>query len=213
MSFYDLYNKINGGEPSKFGVQYDLEDYTKQLTSSPVNGTEDGTWALTPLTQDDMSRYAADDVVDAYTKMHQGKNPLGLGDPLDDEGMKQYTGMPNESVLNEEDKKIWRAKRGDIIDLWGKLRPYLPINAEPVPRHHEGTRYRYDGIRITGTSSFVNAILSRVKDLLRYDNYPGLKVDVEYEQIKTKEHQLKEGPRFVCYIHVAQDKVKVPPQK
>jgi len=209
LSFYDFYNVMNGGKPAK-PLHYDLEDYTKQITNSPVNGMEGGTWELTPLEGEDFARYSHDDVVDAYTKIHQGKSPTALGEPLDDAGMSKYAGMPNESVLNEEDKKVWRAKRPDIIDLWSKLRPYLPINAEPVPHHHEGTRYRYDGIRITGTSTFINAILSRVKDILRYDNYPGLKVDVEYEQIKTKEREMKEGPRFVCYIHVTEKPIKYP---
>jgi len=206
LSFYDFYNKMHGGEPAK-PAQYDMEDYTKQVTSSPVNGAGGG-WELTPLEGDDFARAATDDVVDAYVKMHQGKNPCGMGEPLDDEGLAKYTGIPTEGTLNEEKKeKVWRAKRQDIIDLWGRLRPFLPLDPQPVPQQHEGTRYRYDGLRITGTSSFINSILSRLKDLLRYDNYPGMKVDVEYEQIQTKEHQLKEGPRFVCYVHVVEEKI------
>jgi len=197
-----MYDRLHG--PARQPLSYELDDYVSQITSSPVNTAATGNWDLTPLEDEDMARYAHDDVVDAYKKMHQDKSPTALGEPLDDEGMKKYTGMTTEWVITE-DKKPWRAKRQEIIDLWTKLRPYLPINAEPIPTHHEGTRYRYDGLRITGKPSFINAILSRLKEFLRYDNYPGLKLDIEYEQIASKEHTLKEGPRFVCYIHVVEE--------
>ncbi len=106
-------------------------------------------------------------------------------------------------------QKPWKAKRDEILMLWKNIRPYLPIDAETVPKEHEGTRYRYDGIRITGRSRFVNAILSRMKDFLHYDGQPGAKLDVEYQQIETKEGELQSEPRFVCYIHLMEDKPEV----
>ena len=64
MDFYQFYNQINGGKPYENGdneppASYNFLDYVSQLTKSPVNGTENGTWDLTPLTQDDMLRYAS----------------------------------------------------------------------------------------------------------------------------------------------------------
>ena len=106
---------------------------------------------------------------------------------------------------NFVEQKNWKAKRDDILQMWNTIRPYLPINAEPVPHEHFGTRYRYDGIRITGTAQFINAILSRMKDFLRYENHPGVVLDVEYEKIKTKEKEPIDVPRYVCYIHVMED--------
>jgi hypothetical protein len=107
-----------------------------------------------------------------------------------------------------EQKKPWKAKRDDVLSLWRNIRPYLPIDAETVPEEREGTRYRFDGIRITGRSSFINAILSRMKEFLRYDAQPGVKLDVEYHKIETKEGVLQSEPRFVCYIHLMEDKPK-----
>jgi hypothetical protein len=101
--------------------------------------------------------------------------------------------------------KSWKAKRQDVIDLWQKIRPYMPIQIQPVPQQHSGTRYRFDGIRITGTSGFINSVLSRLKDLLKYENSPGMKLDVEYQQIENKEGDLREA-RYVCYIHVTEKK-------
>jgi hypothetical protein len=100
------------------------------------------------------------------------------------------------------EEKSWKAKRDDILELWRNVRPYLPIEAEVVPARHKGTRYRYDGVRITGRPKFINSILSRLKDFLRHEGQPGVRLDIEYEQIETKEGSILEGPRFVCYIHL-----------
>jgi len=107
--------------------------------------------------------------------------------------------------LEENQKKVWSAKRDDVIQMWNTIRPYMPIHAQPVPLDHFGTRYRYDGIRITGTSSFINSILSRLKDFLKYDGRPGITLDVEYEQIKTKKNEPLDVQRYVCYIHVMEE--------
>ena len=111
---------------------------------------------------------------------------------------------------NFVEEKSWKAKREEILTLWKNIRPYLPIDAETVPEEHEGTRYRYDGIRLNGRASFINAILSRMKEFLHYDGQSGVRLDVEYQQIETKEGELQSEPRFVCYIHLMEDKPKLP---
>ena len=113
--------------------------------------------------------------------------------------------MDFRDFVEQSSQKAWKAKREDLLQMWKTIRPYLPIDAEPVPTEHYGTRYRYDGLRITGTSKFINSILSRLKDFLKYEGQPGVDLDVEYEQIKTKENEPVDVPRYVCYIHVMQD--------
>jgi hypothetical protein len=111
--------------------------------------------------------------------------------------------------VEENQRKAWKAKRDDVLQMWQTIRPYMPIHAEPVPIDHFGTRYRYDGIRITGTASFINSILSRLKDFLKYESRPGIVLDVEYEQIKSKENEPVDVPRYVCYIHVMEEPPEV----
>lgn len=108
------------------------------------------------------------------------------------------------------ENKRFEAKKDDIVRLWNTLRPYLPIQPQPIPLHHTGTRYDDDGLRITGSPTFINSILSRVKDFLKYDATPGLELDIEYKQIQTKHGTLYGGPRYVCYIHVVQKKPEPP---
>jgi len=104
-----------------------------------------------------------------------------------------------------DQSKPWKAKRAEIIQFWQSLRPFLPINAQPVPKQRTDTRFKYDGLRITGNAQFINSILSRIKDLLRFEDQPGVKLDIEYEQIETKSGELHSEPRFVCYIYVMEE--------
>lgn len=108
-------------------------------------------------------------------------------------------------------QKPWKAKRADAIDFWKNLRPLMPISIEPISKEHQGTKFRKDGIRITGSQQFIASILSRLKELLAWER-PGYKLDVEYRQIEAKGPA--EPPEYVFYIHVLTDsddkKLKIP---
>lgn len=96
-------------------------------------------------------------------------------------------------------KKPWKAKRADIIKFWQGLQPNMPIRPTPVNKQHKGSKFREDGLRITGSPDFINGVLSRLKDLLQYDNNPTSKLDIEYRAI---ESQGSVYPVYVCYLHV-----------
>lgn len=98
--------------------------------------------------------------------------------------------------------KPWKAKRADVLKFWQGLRPNMPIRPTPVNKQHKGTKFREDGLRITGSPDFINGVLSRLKDLLQYESNPGTKLEVEYRQIENKEGVLQGEPIYVCYIHV-----------
>lgn len=92
-TFDQFYESINGElyKDVPPPVQYDLASYSLQITSSPISNVEGGGHELRPLSDEDMGRYAADDVVDHYTKIHK-KNPLRLGKPLTDGQFKKFMG-------------------------------------------------------------------------------------------------------------------------
>ncbi|MCK9458150.1 MAG: hypothetical protein M0R80_00540 [Proteobacteria bacterium] len=94
--------------------------------------------------------------------------------------------------------KPWKAKRADIIKFWQGLRPNMPLRPTPVNKQHKGTKFREDGLRITGSPDFINGVLSRLKDLLQYDTFPGTKLEIEYRQIGQEQGL----PVYVCYLHV-----------
>jgi hypothetical protein len=101
----------------------------------------------------------------------------------------------------EEAEKGWVAKKAEILSLWGSLKPGQALNFDPIPHHVKGSRYNSDGIRITGTSRFINSVLSRFKELLQYEQSPYLKLDVSYQQIM-KNYDPNKEPKYVCYIHL-----------
>jgi len=106
--------------------------------------------------------------------------------------------------LEQKAEKPWVAKRKDVIDLWQKVRTDTPLNPVPVPWHHKGARFDQDGVRITGSSQWINSVLGRLKPLLVYDNHPSLDLDVKYRQVQRRD--LADKPSFACYINILQKK-------
>lgn len=124
-----------------------------------------------------------------------------------------------QKFLESQKVKVWHATKEEIIEMWRNLRPSA-IVMRPVSENQKGTRLKNDGIRITGSPQFINSILSRIKDLIGYEENSGTRLDLEYRQIEPTEND--DGiPAYLCYIHAEQDlkkknkliKVEEPPSK
>jgi hypothetical protein len=90
-SFYTFWDKING-KPYKDvqpPVKYNMPNYL-DLDSDKMNGSEDGTWALKPLSQEDMSTTSSEDVLDWQAKY--GTNTTKLGKEMTDDEFKKFHG-------------------------------------------------------------------------------------------------------------------------
>jgi hypothetical protein len=112
--------------------------------------------------------------------------------------------MNFKQFLEQAADKPWVAKRKDVIDLWKKVRTDVPLNPIPVPYHHKGNRFDQDGVRITGSSQWINSVLGRLKPLLVYDEHPLLDIDVKYRQVQRRD--LTNKPSFACYINIIEKK-------
>jgi hypothetical protein len=97
--------------------------------------------------------------------------------------------------------KPWKGKRADVLDMWEKVQPNLPVSPKPVDPTHKGSKFREDGIRITGSPQFISSVISRLKDMLIYDKNPGTKLEVEYRQIESKNVGIT--PQYVFYAYVS----------
>lgn len=86
-------DKLNGkpytrGIPAP--VNYDLANYSDEFSNCSNNAE------LIDVKDDEMKRYAADDVIDHYNKIHNGKNPLRLRDEqMTDQEMSKFFGQTN----------------------------------------------------------------------------------------------------------------------
>lgn len=112
--------------------------------------------------------------------------------------------MTFKEFIETKKNKPWVAKKDDVLKLWNSIRPDAPINPTPVSKFHSGNRFDQDGIRITGTSTFINSILGRLKPLLFYSKHPQLDLDVKYRQVVRKE--VSDKASFACYINIVQKK-------
>lgn len=104
----------------------------------------------------------------------------------------------------EKKSKPWVAKKKDVLELWKSIPADAPLNPAPVSKYHSGNRFDQDGVRVTGTSQFINSVLGRLKPLLFYADHPNLDLDVKYRQILRKE--ISDKPSFACYINILQKK-------
>ena len=69
------------------------------------------------------------------------------------------------------------------------------LKVRPVPYKHTGSTFDQDGIRITGTEAFINAILSRLTELLVYEG-DETRLQLSYKQATDKENRRSKTPGF-----------------
>lgn len=77
--------------------------------------------------------------------------------------------------------KAWKASKDEILTFWKSIGGNSPIQLKPIPYNHKGTTIQEDGIRITGTKEFIASILSRMKELINFEN-DNNKLIISYRQ-------------------------------
>jgi hypothetical protein len=92
----------------------------------------------------------------------------------------------------------WKGKSEDVIRSWQDIVPNQPIQMMPVSKQHKGTKFQEDGIRLTGSSNFINSVLSRLKDVLKQT------LNVEYRELQNKTGVANIGKKYVFYAHAIQ---------
>ncbi|GDY06308.1 hypothetical protein LBMAG51_10950 [Phycisphaerae bacterium] len=105
--------------------------------------------------------------------------------------------------------KPWKAKKAEVLSFWKNLNPSLPIQMKPVSEHHKGTRFRSDGLRITGSAEFINSVICRLKDIASFESGE-VRLDVEYRQVEPKGDELDSN--FVFYVHLVKDQDQLNPK-
>jgi hypothetical protein len=87
-----------------------------------------------------------------------------------------------------------------FLKHWSKLRANQKLRPRPVQYAHEGSTYAEDGVRITGSKAFVDSVLSRLKDLLDFEN-DETRLQVVYK-LSTDRESGKTLSSYNCYIQV-----------
>lgn len=95
-----------------------------------------------------------------------------------------------------------RLKKRDTLALWRSLDGARPIRPRPIPYDHKGSTFARDGIRITGSRDFVESVLARLKELLRYEG-PTTRLQVSMQESRDRASGALLGS-WKCYVQVHQ---------
>ena len=91
-------------------------------------------------------------------------------------------------------------KKAEFIKHWAALPANQPLKPEVVPYKHKGTTFDEDGVRITGSPAFIDAVLSRLKDLLTFENTQ-TRLQVLHAESKDRKTGQLTGS-YSCYVQV-----------
>lgn len=91
-------------------------------------------------------------------------------------------------------------KKAQMLAHWRALPEQQKLKPCPVAYKHEGSTYSEDGIRITGSRAWIDSVLSRLKDLLAFEDCE-TRLQVTYQESKDRETQASLNS-FNCYIQV-----------
>lgn len=91
-------------------------------------------------------------------------------------------------------------KKSEILARWKSLRRPQALVPCAVPYRHQGSTYDQDGVRITGSRAFIDAVLSRLTDLLAFEN-GRTRLQVSY-QPATDKHSGSALGSWACYVQV-----------
>ena len=97
-------------------------------------------------------------------------------------------------------RKPLSLRKAEFLEYWGKMKRRRQIKPSPVPYKHSGSTYDRDGIRITGSREFVDAVLSRLTDLLEFENEI-VRLQVVYKQTVDRDSG-QPIDAWNCYIQV-----------
>ena len=91
-------------------------------------------------------------------------------------------------------------KKKEILAHWQSLEPDQQVAPCPVAYKHQGTTFDEDGIRITGSAAFIDSVLSRLKDLLAFEN-ANTRLQLAYRQSRDRETG-EPFDSYNCYVQV-----------
>ena len=98
-------------------------------------------------------------------------------------------------------KKAKRLSKEQFLEYWGRMKRRKKLVMRPISYEHTGSTFDQDGIRLTGSRVFIDAILSRLTELQAYEASE-TRLGVSYQQATDKETRQPIPDAWTCYIQV-----------
>lgn len=91
-------------------------------------------------------------------------------------------------------------KKAEFLNHWTSIPANQDILPTPIEYKHKGSTYDRDGIRITGSTEFIDSVLSKLKQMLAYESNT-TRLQVVYKESIDRETGIPTGS-YNCYIQV-----------
>ena len=88
----------------------------------------------------------------------------------------------------------------DFIEMVDNLNEKLPLDITPIPYFYQGSTFCMDNIRLTGSEKFIISVLSRIKDIVDFENEETRLCPI-YAETKDKITRELTGS-YNCYLQV-----------
>jgi hypothetical protein len=102
-------------------------------------------------------------------------------------------------------QKPLSASKEEIVNIWKNLKPNQPIYLVPVNDTNASvtnkSSFGEDGIRVTGSWQFISSVLSRLKDVLSYEN-ERTKLRLVFRGVDASKNPKPDRQSYVFYLHL-----------
>ena len=88
----------------------------------------------------------------------------------------------------------------DFMDMFNGLKENMPLDITPIPYGYQGSTFCFDNIRLTGSEKFIKSVLSRIKDIVDFENEETRLCPI-YAETKDKITRELTGS-YNCYLQV-----------
>jgi len=92
--------------------------------------------------------------------------------------------------------------KNDFLTVWHNIDENKPLRPEYISYGHKGSTIDEDGIRICGSLGFIESVISRLGDLLKFENNDATRLNVACSEITDKETGKRMTGKFRCSIQV-----------
>ena len=89
--------------------------------------------------------------------------------------------------------------KADVLERWQQLPAGKQLNPAAIPHGTTGSSYGEDTIRITGSLSWCDAVLSNLRGLLRHENTKRV-LEVAFSEQKEKNTSKRVKGKYVVYL-------------
>ena len=92
--------------------------------------------------------------------------------------------------------------KNDFLTVWHSMDENKPLKPDYIHYGHTGSTIDEDGIRICGSLEFIESVISRLSDLLKFENNDATRLNIACSELTDKNTGKKMNGKFRCSIQI-----------